>query len=382
MLAYASVALSLLPMLLSAVSTTAFPTSERGLAIDGGVAVTTSLVARAQAQPLTFDNSNWIWTGETASPGGAAPNGSRPFRKTIPHTSTKCPVCATAIIIADNRYTLYANGAEIGSGIAYEGTGSTSQVYTVGLSPEIDNVIAINATNTGGPAGLIATIHVDYLDGTSETFVTDASWKTLRTPTADGFGNPSLDDSAWIAASVQGKAGMAPWGTIALPPALDLTQSNWIWTNETPNAAVTAPVGNRAFRKTIQSPYGKGAVCAKIVLTTDNGYTVYANGQSLGSGSDYTTAQAYSVPQLNPDENVFAVNGVNTGGPAGVIGTILVAYTDSTSVSYITDNTWKSFVGVPSGFELPATNDDSWDDATISGKYGVSPWGAITVPRA
>ncbi|KAK0432665.1 lectin [Armillaria borealis] len=330
-----------------------------GIAVDGTATVTTSLVARAQTQHLTFTDSIWIWTGQTASPGGAAPNGPRPFRKTIPHTNTKCPMCMTIIVIADNRYTLYANGAEIGSGIAYEGSGSTSQVYTVGLSPEIDNVIAINATNTGGPAGLIATIHVDCLDGTSETFVTDASWKTLRTATASDFENPSLDKSAWVTAS-----------------------SNWIWTNESSNAAVTTPVGNRAFRKTTQSPYGKGAVCAKVVLTTDNSYTVYANGQNLGSGSDYTAAKAYSMPQLNPDENVFAVNGINTGGPAGVIGTILVAYNDGTSLSYVTDSTWKSFVGVPSGFELPVTNDDSWAAATTSGKYGVSPWGTITVPRA
>ncbi|PBK87095.1 hypothetical protein ARMGADRAFT_1122910, partial [Armillaria gallica] len=171
---------------------------------------------------------------------------------------------------------------------------SISQVYTVGLSPEINNDIAINATNTGGPAGLISTIHVDSLDGTNETFVTDASRKNLRTATASGFENPSLDDSAWIAANVQGKAGMAPWGAISLPPALDLTQSNWIWTNESTNAAVTTPVGNRAFRKTIQSPYGKGVVCAKVVLTTDNGYTVYANCRSLGSGSDYTATRVYS----------------------------------------------------------------------------------------
>ncbi|KAG7443901.1 lectin [Guyanagaster necrorhizus] len=377
MLVHASIALSLIPVLLSAISTTALPTTEPSLA------VATSLVARAEIQPLTFTDSNWIWTGETASPGGDAPDGSRPFRLTIPHTSTKCPVCATIIIIADNRYTLYANGAEVGSGIAYEGTSSTSQVYTVGLNPEIDNVIAVNATNTGGPAGLIATLLVDYLDGTTETFVTDASWKTLKTPTVDGFENPSLDDSAWIAANVQGPAGMAPWGAISLPPALDLTQSDWIWTNETDSAG-NAPIGSRAFRKTIISPYGKGAVCAKVVMTTDNAYTLYANGQSIGSGSDYTSAQAYSVPQLDPDENVFAVNGTNVapGGPAGVIGTILVAYSDGTSASYITDNTWKAFIGVPSGFELPATDDDAWSDATVVAKYGGSPWGDITVPTA
>ncbi|KAK0432669.1 hypothetical protein EV421DRAFT_1910778 [Armillaria borealis] len=188
------------------------------------------------------------------------------FRKTIPHTNTKCPVCMTIIVIADDRYTLYTNGAEIGSGIAYEGSGSTSQVYTVGLSPEIDNVIAINATNTGGPAGLIATIHVDYLDGTS-------------TPTR--LGRPC---ERQLQAALRTPASTTRRGLQRT------SRSSWIWTNESTSAAVTTPVGNRAIRKTIQSPYGKGAVCAKVVLTTDNGYAVYANGQNLGSGSDYTAA--------------------------------------------------------------------------------------------
>ncbi len=108
-----------------------------------------------------------------------------------------------------------------------------------------------------------------------------------------------------------------------------------------------------------------------------------SNGQNLDSRGDYTAATAHSVPQLNPDQNVFAVNGVNTGGPAGVIGTILVAYNEGIGpLRHRYDNTCKSFVGVPSGFELPATNDDTWADVTISGKYGVSPWGAITAPRA
>ncbi|PBK58191.1 hypothetical protein ARMSODRAFT_1039909, partial [Armillaria solidipes] len=329
--------------------------------------------------------SNWIWTGETASPGGAAPNGPRPFRKTIPHTNAKCPVCATIVVIADNCYTLYANGAEIGSSIAYERSGSTSQVHTVGLSPEINNVIAINATNTGGPAGLIVTIRVDYLDGTSETFVTDASWKTPRTATASGFENPSLDKSAWIAANVQGKAGMAPWGAISLPPALDLDKR--VYQRGSNHHHLIAVRKENCVREGSVDNVCRFYSWPRRKDTDgnrhrDNGYTVYANGQNLGSGSDYTAAQAYSVPQLNPDENVFAVNGVNTGGPAGVIGTILVAFNDGTSVSYVTDSTWKSFVDVPSGFELPATNDDTWAAATISGKYGVSPWGEITVPRA
>ncbi len=95
-----------------------------------------------------------------------------------------------------------------------------------------------------------------------------------------------------------------------------------------------------------------------------------------------TPPQAYSVPQLDPDQNVFAVDGANTGGPAGVIATILVAYNDGTSVSYVTDTTWKAFTSVPTGFELPAFDDSTWSYATIVGTYGGAPWGAITVPTA
>ncbi|KAK0196804.1 lectin [Armillaria mellea] len=350
--------LLLLPVVLSAVFTTALPTSERSLLASVATTEKASLAARAAAQPLTLANSNWIWTGEEDSAGGNAPIGSRPFRKTIPHTSTKCPVCATVVIATDNLHTLYVNGAEVGSGASF----STAQVYTVGLNPESDNVISVNGTNTAGPAALIATILVDYADGTTETFVSDASWKTLKSAPPAGFANPSLDDSAWIAAVVQGKEGVSPWGQTTLPPALDLTQSNWIWTGETDSTG-NAPIGHRAFRKTVTSPYGKGAVYP--TLYSDNAYTLYANGQSLGSGTDFTTAQAYSVPQLDPDQNVFAV-----------------AYNDGTSASYVTDTTWKASTSLPTGFQLPATDDSTWSDATIVGKYGSAPWGAITVPAA
>ncbi len=55
-----------------------------------------SVDARAVAPTLEFSGSTWIWTGEQS--GGSAPVGVRPFRKAIPSSNTKCPVCATIII--------------------------------------------------------------------------------------------------------------------------------------------------------------------------------------------------------------------------------------------------------------------------------------------
>ncbi|KAK0480606.1 lectin [Armillaria novae-zelandiae] len=360
--------------------TTAFYATDRSLVAGTTTPDPASLVTRdgqAAFQPLTLVDSNWVWTGEEVSPGGGAPAGPRPFRFTIPRNEDKCAVCATILIATDDLHTLYVNGAEIGSGASY----TSAQVYTVGLKRKSKNVIAINATNTGGPAGMIATVLVDYSDDSTETFVTDASWKTLKSVPPSEFANPRLDDSSWIPASEEGKDGVDPWHQTSLPPVLDITQSNWIWTSETDSAG-NAPIGHRAFRKTITSPTGKCAVCAKVVLTVDNAYTVYANGESLGSGTDFHTAQAYSVPQLRSDWNVFALDGENTGGPAAAIATILVAYNDGTSTSYITDSSWKASEGLPEEFQSPGSDDSEWSDATVLGKYGVAPWGDVSVPPA
>ncbi|KAG7442363.1 uncharacterized protein BT62DRAFT_936217, partial [Guyanagaster necrorhizus] len=51
---------------------------------------------------------------------------------------------------------------------------------------------------------------VAYDDGTSETYYTDDSWKTLDETTPAGFEDTDLDDSSWISATewVNGKANL------------------------------------------------------------------------------------------------------------------------------------------------------------------------------
>ncbi|KAK0185507.1 hypothetical protein F5146DRAFT_1070425 [Armillaria mellea] len=159
-----------------------------------------SVDARAVAPTLDFSASTWIWTGEQSGNAGTAPVGVRPFRKAIPSSSTKCPVCATIIIASDDLYSIVVNGNPIGAGNGYQ----SSAVYTTGLEPEGHNVFAIAVNNTGGPAGLIATILVDYSDGTTETIVTDTTWKTIKATPPGGWTSPSFDDSAWISAASEG----------------------------------------------------------------------------------------------------------------------------------------------------------------------------------
>ncbi|KAK0239816.1 hypothetical protein EDD85DRAFT_788043 [Armillaria nabsnona] len=142
---------------------------------------------QATSRPLTPADSNWIWTGEEDSPSGSTPAGQVHsmhndlyFYVFLKNNSS------------DDLHTLYVNSNEIGSGVSYTST----QVYTIGLKQKLKNDIAVNATNTGGPTGMIATVLIDYSDNSTETFVTDASWKTLQSVPPVRFTNPRLDDSS------------------------------------------------------------------------------------------------------------------------------------------------------------------------------------------
>ncbi|KAK0244683.1 lectin [Armillaria nabsnona] len=347
----------LLPAFLSVV---ALPTSEVSANVTSIISseglLPRLLETRAVAPVLDFSQSSYIWTGEQTGTDHTAPLGARPFRRKIPSSSTKCPVCATIIVACDDQCPVFVNGVQIGPG---RGPGQGAVVYTAGLYPDSKNVFAISVSNTVGSAGLIATILVDYTDGTTETIVTDSSWKTLKGVAPGGWTSPSFDDSAWTAADVEGPSTASPWGTPSLPPAINMTTAGWLQTNEDVSSG-SAPHGHRPFRKTFTSPYGKAAACGKVVLSVEDSYTLYVNGKTIGTGSGWTAMQAYSIPQLDPDVNVVAVNGANT---------------------YYTDASWKTLNALPpTGFEQPDADDSEWVASTL---WAGGPVGnGATVPNA
>ncbi len=80
--------------------------------------------------------------------------------------------------------------------------------------------------------------------------------------------------------------------------------------------------------------------------------------------------QAYSLPKLDPDVNVVAVDGENDRGNSRVwLGAgVLIAYNDGSSETYYTDGSWKTLNALPpAGFEQPDADDSEWVGATIWG---------------
>ncbi|KAJ8700571.1 hypothetical protein PTI98_003585 [Pleurotus ostreatus] len=329
-------------------------------------------------QPAFLNVSKWIWTGENPTPGGNNIISTRPLRKNITTPCDKCAICATIVVASDDAHTFYVNGVRIGAG----GDFKQGQALFVALQPSW-NLFAVAGQNTiaNSPAGVMATILIHYTDGTSATFITDESWRTLEAAPPTNFQLASTDDSSWAFAAIQGTFENSVWGQPTLPPVLPLSGSKWIWTSNTANTG--AAVASCAFRKTINQ-CAKVAVCATVLIFADDHYTLYVNGASVGSGSFAGGAAiAYTIPNLLPTLNTFAINATNDVGSAGLVATILVTYQDGSNETVVTDGSWKATLTVPQGFESPTFDDSDWPNANVVGAYGIAPWGTgLAIPSA
>lgn len=166
------------------------------------------------------DPSYWIWTDEIPpqQPSSNAPIGSRAFRKRIEVPGGSVARSGVIIIDSDNAYVLYINGNLIGSGSDWQ----VAQRWKFTLDyPTDDIVIAVNATSTGGPAGLIVAIGFDAADcncTTTRFAISDGTWKANHTVPA-GFELVDYDDCDWTPVVVEGAYGVAPWGQVTVQNA-------------------------------------------------------------------------------------------------------------------------------------------------------------------
>ncbi|CAK5278378.1 unnamed protein product [Mycena citricolor] len=171
---------------------------------------------------LTLAGAAWIWTTEVS--GGIAPAGTRAFRRTYTAPPGQLVGSATVIIAADNEYTLYANGFQIGSGTSF----TTAQTWSINLGAASQVVFAVVATNiltVPNPAGVIFAAEINLVQTACNCtggayLVSDGSWLWPGNGSLPpGFQNPGYDSSSWTAVTTEGANGVAPWGTVAISPS-------------------------------------------------------------------------------------------------------------------------------------------------------------------
>jgi hypothetical protein len=132
------------------------------------------------------------------------------------------------------------------------------------------------------------------------------------------------------------------------------------------------------------SPEGRNAITADVLVTVDNRFTLYVNGQRLGSSQKgWQTPERFDGIPLQPTNNIFSFLASNfaadvVGGPssAGLIAAIQITYSDGSVVvlpSIGSDKSWQTSDDV-SAVAQTVVDPSKWRAATDIGKYGISPW--------
>ncbi len=118
---------------------------------------------------------------------------------------------AKVFTTCDNRMTLWINGKEVGKSPDWP---NPIRKDVAKLLQPGRNTIAIAGQNNGGTAALVFKLAINAEDkGSSQTIVSDGSWKLTKAAPADGWTDTAFNDSGWAdKVKVIRPLGGAPWG--------------------------------------------------------------------------------------------------------------------------------------------------------------------------
>ncbi len=164
----------------------------------------------------------------------------------------------------------------------------------------------------------------------------------------------------------------APYETESL-----LAKARWVWFKEG-NPAISAPPATRYFRRIVN--VDQNTASARLVMTADNTFECFVNGQKAGAGDDFKQAYAMNVaPLLKPGQNVIAVaatNTTDTPNPAGFVAALSIRYQGAPAQELVTDRTWEAAKTAPGNWKTD-TAAAGWSPAMDLGPMGMGPWGHI-----
>ncbi len=166
-------------------------------------------------------------------------------------------------------------------------------------------------------------------------------------------------------------------------------KGQWIWAE--PGAAEKAPAGAVYFRKRIKLDAAPREAYA--VVTCDNSYTLFVNGEKVKSGDDFGRPQLVNLKsKLKQGDNIIAVKAVNNlpdnkpppedkaapESAANPAGFYLYARlnVNGKSSNFGTDSSWLWSRQKTNGWETASFSDDAWQHAAELGDAKTAPWNA------
>ena len=166
------------------------------------------------ASPLVKAEAKWIWyPGEKGT--GAAPVGTRYFRRTFDLAADQSIRHAQLILSADNSFAAAVNGEHAGQGSSFK------RAVVMDVTKRLHagrNVVAAWVKNMGenpNPAGLVGVLRVEFAAGEPVVIRTDEQWRMMNRDVAE-WTSLDCDDSQWVQAQVYAAVGGGPWGEVAV----------------------------------------------------------------------------------------------------------------------------------------------------------------------
>ena len=159
-------------------------------------------VAVGQAEEASDSAPQWLWASKDAK--------SETIYARRAFTIALLPQTAKLSITCDNGFIAFVNGKKVGNGDEW------AKRYEFDVKKHLqsgDNVLAVQATNEGSKAGLVAQLVMTHKDSKAGSVVTDKQWWVSREK-QEGWQAPSINTEGWQRPVLFGKMGMAPWGNV------------------------------------------------------------------------------------------------------------------------------------------------------------------------
>eukprot|EP01006_Ploeotia_vitrea_P036981 TRINITY_DN66079_c7_g6_i1.p1 TRINITY_DN66079_c7_g6~~TRINITY_DN66079_c7_g6_i1.p1 ORF type:complete len:1628 (+),score=368.58 TRINITY_DN66079_c7_g6_i1:23-4906(+) len=256
----------------------------------------------------------------------------------------------------DNTYKFYYNGQIINAPTA--GGWPKTQMFNFKVDMNKPIVFAFKGIDVGGPGGILASFTGPL------TVLTSTAWK-CNYKLIPGWNNIGFDDSCWPRAHNYGtnRYNPRPWGRRPNAAA----GASWIWTNDHNKH-------NTVYCR-IQVPQSMLQTYETVFVNVDNVFNFYYNGvRKLSDGGKIGWSRTYTTRfPVDPTKPVvMAIQGIDRGGPGGIIATGTGPYPFVTS-----DSAWKCSRYYQKGWNLPGFDDSNWSPAQSYGVNGVRPWKTI-----
>ena len=150
---------------------------------------------------------------------------------------------------------------------------------------------------------------------------------------------------------------------------------SWIWEEKT--------LDNQTCQlwTTFEIPKPGTVTKARLVMTTDNEFTLYLDGRELGRGAEWRELFVFDVTRLlTPGRHVLAINCYNGSFFAGMLFGLRVDLADGRSIEVKSDKSWRVVPEGVSRWTKRTEADPAWPAATVIAPLGGSPW--WTAPTA